>query len=92
MKLISFNKYREYLESFGYSIEKGTNTYYDLKFVSYFFSKPSFKLKYEVNVFLDKDNNPTDKVMSINHGYGSPYLGWESVKIDLRKKFWKQFL
>lgn len=90
--MISFNKYKKYLESIGYSIEKGTNTYYDLKFVSYFFSKPSIKAKRIVNVFLDKDNNPTDKVISINQGYGSIYLGWESIKIDLRKKFWKQFI
>ena len=89
MKFISYSKYKNYLESFGYSLEKGTNIYYDLKFITYFFSKPGEKLKYTVNVYLDKHNEPSDKVMSINHGYGSPYLGWNSVKIDMRKKFWK---
>ena len=89
MKFISFNKYKKYLESFGYVLENGTNVYYDLKFITYFFSKPNEKLKYTVNVYLNKDNKPTDNVMAINHGYGSPYLGWNSVKIDMRKKFWK---
>ena len=89
MKFVSYNKYKNYLESFGYSLEKGTNIYYDLAFVTYFFSKPDEKMKYIINVYLDKNNEPTDKVMSIAHGYGSPYLGWQSVKIDMRKKFWK---
>ena len=89
MKFISFNKYKKYLESFGYVLENGTNVYYDLKFITYFFSKPNEKLKYTVNVYLNKDNKPTDNVMGINHGYGSPCLGWNTVKIDMRKKFWK---
>lgn len=89
MKLISYNKYKNYLESLGYVLEKGTNEYYDLKFITYFFSKPNEKLKYTVNVYMDKDFKSTDKVMSIACGYGSPYIGWGSVKVDMRKKFWK---
>lgn len=92
MKLVSYKKYKAYLESFGYVLEKGTNTYYDLGFITYFFSKPGEKLKYTINVYLDKDKEPTDKVIAINHGYGSPYLGWHSVKIDMRKKFWKDLV
>ena len=92
MKFVSFCKYKNYLESFGWMIEKGTNVSYDLKFVTYFFSKPDEKLKYTVNVFLDKYNEPTDHVISINRGYGSAYLGWNSVKIDMRKKFWRDFV
>ena len=63
--------------------------YQIIKFITYFFSKPSEKFKYTINVYLNNDNEPTDKVMGINHGYGSQYLGWNNVKIDMRKKFWK---
>ena len=92
MKFISFKKYKEHLESFGYVQEKGTNEYYNLGFITYFFSKPNEKLKYTVNVYMDKDFKSTDKVMSIAYGYGSPYLAWNSVKIDKRKKFWKKLI
>lgn len=84
---ISFKKYKQYLESFGYVQEKGTNEYYDLGFITYFFSKPTEKLKYTVNVFIN-----SDIIMSISHGYGSPCLGWQPVKIDKRKKFWKDLM
>ena len=31
--------------------------------------------------------------MSINYGWGTPYMGTiKSVKIDFRKKFWKEML
>lgn len=90
MKFVSFKKYKEYLESFGYVQEKGTNEYYNLGFTTYFFSKPDEKLKYTVNVYMNKDFQSTDKVMSIAHGYGSTYLGWNSVKIDMRRNFWKK--
>lgn len=89
MKFVSYTKYKTYLESLGYVLEKGTNVYYDLKFITYFFSKVGEKNKYTVNVFLDKFNNPTEHIMAINTGYGSPFLGWKSVKIDMRKKFWQ---
>ena len=89
MKFISYNKCKSYLESLGYSIEKGANEYYVLGFITYFFSKPNEKLKCTINVYMDKDFKSTDKVMSIACGYGDPYLGWNSVKIDMRKKFWK---
>ena len=89
MKFISYNKCKSYLESFGYVLERGADIYYNLKFITYFFSKPNEKFKYTINVYLNNDNEPTDKVMSINHGYGNPYIGWNSVKIDMRKKFWK---
>ena len=42
MKFVSFKKYKEYLESFGYVQEKGTNEYYNLGFTTYFFSKCIF--------------------------------------------------
>ena len=84
---ISFKKYKQYLEFFGYVQEKGTNEYYDLGFITYFFSKPNEKLKYAVNVFIN-----SDIIMAINHGYGSLYLGWQTVKIDKRKKFWKNLM
>lgn len=84
MKFVSFNKYKAYLESSGYVQEKGTNEYYDANMTTYLFSKPGEKLKYLVNVFRN-----TDKVISIANGYGSPYLGWDNVIIDMRKKFWK---
>ena len=90
MKFISFNKLKLYLESHGYVLENGTNIYYDSKFITYFLSKPNEKFKYIINVYLNNDNEPTDKIMTINYGYGSPYLGWNSVKIDMRKKFWKK--
>lgn len=84
MKFVSFNKYKAYLESVGYVQEKGTNEYYDSNLTTYFFSKPGEKEKYLVNVFMN-----TDKVISISRGYGSIYLGWNNVKIDMRSKFWK---
>lgn len=84
MKFISFKKFTEYLESLGYTKETGENLYYDLSFRSVFFSKPNDKNKYWVNVFLN-----SDKLMSINYGYGSPFIGYKSIKIDMRKKFWK---
>jgi len=91
MKFISFNKYKSYLESCGYTLEKRTNTYYNLKIISYFFSKAINRecTKCIVNVFLDKENNPTDKIISIATGYGSPFICWDPVRIDMRKKFWK---
>ena len=84
MKFVSFNKYKAYLESVGYVQEKGINEYYDANLTTYFFSKPDEKEKYMVNVFMN-----TDKVISISRGYGSIYLGWNNVKIDMRSKFWK---
>lgn len=84
MKFISFNKYKAYLESLGYKQERGTNEYPNLSFKSYFFSRPNETYKYVVNKFIK-----TDDVISIAYGFGSPYLGYKSVKIDMRKKFWK---
>ena len=84
MKFISFEKFTEYLESLGYTKEPGVNEYPNLSFKSIFFSKQSDKNKYWVNVFIN-----TDKVISIAYGYGSPYLGYKTVKIDMRTKFWK---
>lgn len=96
MKHISFYKYKEHLESLGYVLDKGTNIYYDLKFITYFFTpvnKPKTKcIRQMVNVFLDKNNNPTDHVISISLGNGSPYIGWNKVEIDMRRKYWKQFM
>ena len=89
MKFISFNKFKSYLESYGYVLENGMNIYADLKFFTYFFSKPGKNDKYAINVFMSKDGTPGDHIMSINEGHGSPFLGWRSVKVDMRRKFWK---
>ncbi len=89
MKFISFNKFKSYLESYGYVLEKGMNIYADLKFFTYFFSKPDKEDKYAINVFMSKDGTPSDHIISINEGHGSPYIGWRSVKVDMRRKFWK---
>ena len=89
MKFISFNKFKSYLESYGYVLENGMNIYADLKFFTYFFSKPGKNDKYAINVFMEKDGTPGDHIISINEGYGSPYIGWRSVKVDMRRKFWK---
>ena len=83
-KLVSFEKYKAYLESLGYSQEKGTNEFPNLSFKSYFFSKAGEVNKFIVNTFIN-----TDKVISIAYGYGSPYLGYKTVNIDMRTKFWK---
>lgn len=89
MKFISFNKFKSYLESYGYVLENGMNIYADLKFFTYFFSKPGKNDKYAINVFMKNDGTPGDHIISINEGHGSPYIGWRSVKVDMRKKFWK---
>jgi len=88
MKFISFTKFKSYLESNGYVLEKGMNIYYNLCFATYFFSKTGEVGKYTVNVFMSNDGIIGDHVMSINKGHGSIYIGWKSVKIDMRKKFW----
>lgn len=85
--MISFKKYKQYLESLGYSQENGTNEYVNLSFIQYFFSKPDEKNKYIVNTFINSDN-----IISIAYGFGSPYLGYKPVKIDKRKKFWKDLM
>lgn len=87
MKYISFNKYKTYLESLGYFQEKGTNEFTNLSFISYFFSKPNEKNKYIVNTFINSDH-----VIAIAYGYGSPYLGYNTINIDKRKKFWKDLM
>ena len=92
MKHISFNKYKEYLLSKGFILESGTNIYYNIKIKTYFFKDPNRNYKVLVNIFIDKDNNDTDYLVSVNCGYGSPFIGYESCKIDKRKKFWKNFM
>ena len=88
MKHISFSKFKNYIEDQGFLLEKKSNVYYDLKFISYFFSNKNMNYKYMVNVFLDKNNNPTDHIISINKGCGSIFIGWERCNIDFRKKTW----
>ena len=85
--LISFKKYKTYLESLGYIQEKGINEYCNLGFKSYFFSKPNETYKYLINKFIN-----SDYVISIAYGFGSPLLGYKLVKIDKRKKFWKKMI
>ena len=84
-KLVSFKKYKAYLESLGYKQEKGTNEFPNLSFKTYFFSRPNETYKYMVNIFIN-----TDYVISIAYGFGSPYIGYQTVHIDMRKKFWKR--
>ena len=92
MKHISFNKYKEYLLSKGFILENGTNIYYNIKMKTYFFKDPNRNHKVLVNIFIDKNNNDTDYLVSVNCGSGSPLIGYESCKIDKRKKFWKNFM
>ena len=92
MKFISYIKYKTYLESNGYVLEKGINIYADLRFFTYFFSKPGKEDKYAINVFMLKDGTSSDHIMSINEGHGSLFLGWRSVKVDMRRKFWKDLV
>ena len=92
MKFISYTKYKTYLESNGYVLEKGINIYADLRFFTYFFSKPGKEDKYAINVFMSKAGTSSDNIMSINEGHGSPFLGWRSVKVDMRRKFWKDLV
>lgn len=93
MNFISFTKYKSYLESIGYSLERGKNDYSDsLHFITYLFFKEGDKDKYFVNVFTDK-NGVGDKIMCINFGHGSIYVGGiKKVKIDMRHKFWKSLV
>ena len=41
---------------------------------------------------MSKDGTSSDNIMSINEGHGSPFLGWRSVKVDMRRKFWKDLV
>ena len=41
---------------------------------------------------MSKDGTSSDHIMSINEGHGSPFLGWRSVKVDMRRKFWKDLV
>jgi hypothetical protein len=84
MKFISFKKYTKYLESLGYSKENGENLYENLSIRSVFYSKPGEKNKYWINIFLN-----TDKLISINYGYGCSWFGYKSINIDMRQNFWK---
>lgn len=93
MKFVSFTKYKSYLESLGYHLENGKDDYSNsLRFITYFFSKEGEKDKYFVNVFTDR-NGVGDKIMCINYGHGSIYVGGiKSIKIDMRRKFWKNLV
>jgi len=93
MNFVSFTKYKSYLESLGYSLERGKDDYSDsLHFITYFFSKEGEKDKYFVNVFTDC-NGIGDHIMSINYGHGSIFVGGiKTIKIDMRKKFWKNLV
>lgn len=90
MKFISFSKYKNYLESIGYSAEKYKSDYSgSLGFITYFFSKPGEEDKYFVNVYTTK-NGISDNIMSMHYGHGSFYAGGiKPVKVDMRRKFWK---
>lgn len=90
MNFVSYNKYKQYLESFGY-VEDGQIDHSDMSFITHSFKKEDVKLCYMVNEYTN-NGVATDKVMSINHGYGSIYVGWNSVKIDFRTKFWKNLM
>lgn len=92
MNFLSFTKFKAYLESSGYILEKGMNIYKDLRFYTYFFSKPGKVDKYAINVYMLEDDSPGDHIMNINKGHGSLYIGWNLVKVDMRKKFWKNFI
>lgn len=94
MKFVSFTKLKAYLEeSLGYRLERGKDDYSSsLRFITYFFSKEGVKNKIFVNVFTDYEGNG-DSVMCINYGHGSIYYGGiKKVKIDMRKKFWRNLV
>lgn len=90
MKFVKFEKFKSYLESIGYTLDKGKDDYSKtLGFITYFFSHPTNPNKYFVNVFTDIYGNGSS-VMSINYGHGSVYAGFvKKVNIDMRKNFWK---
>lgn len=88
--MVKFNKYKDWLQSQGYNVERIDKYGLPLQCWCYRFSN-STEYKYWVNVFCDKDLNVSNNIMSINYGYGSPYLGTiKPVKVDFRKKFWKE--
>ena len=98
MKSIKLSKYKAYLESLGYVQEKQIDDYaFPLAFRTYYFSKPSVKEKYAINVYTRPMPGScgfelTDNIMSIRFGYGSMCIGGiKNIKIDYRTKFWKQF-
>lgn len=99
MKFIKFSKYKAYLESLGYIQEKHVDDYASpLAFRTYYFSKPEDNKKYGINVYTRPMLGScgfelTDNIMTILYGCGSIYAGGiEKIKIDLRTKFWKQFI
>lgn len=89
MKFISFKKFKAYLESQGYVQEQGKNIYGAPIFLEEtFYSKEGEVDKYSVKTYMF-----SDKVASIWFGHGSFYSGnITRVKVDYRKKFWKELL
>ena len=90
MKFVNFEKFKNYLGSIGYTLDKGKDDYSQtLGFITYFFSHPTNPNKYFVNVFTDCEGNGAN-VMGINYGYGSIFSGnIKKVNIDMRTNFWK---
>lgn len=88
-KHISFTKYKEYLQSQGYSLEDKTTEYgAPVNLRDYVFSKEDNKNIYKVTVHTEPYD---DHITSINYGHGSPYSGcWKRINIDYRKNFWKE--
>ena len=92
MKFVKYNKFKNYLESNGYVLDNGMNIYPNCGYCTILFSNINKKEKYAINVFLTNNGEIGDNVMSIAKGYGSPYFGWNFIKIDMRRMFWKNFI
>ena len=90
--MVKFNKYKDWLQIQGYNVERIDKYAPPLQCYCYTFSNGT-KYKYWVNVHCDRNLNVSNNIMSINYGWGTPYMGTiKSVKIDFRKKFWKEML
>lgn len=99
MKFVKFSKYKAYLGSLGYVQEPHIDDYASpLAFRTYYFSKPNVKEKYGINVYTRPMPGScgfelTDNIMTILYGCGSIYAGGiKKVNVDMRTKFWKQFI
>ena len=97
MKFVNFYKFKKYLESRGY-VQDSNAIDYDspIWLRNIFFSKEGETDKYRICCFCKINKKPLEisgNVSSIHFGHGTWYSGnWETLKIDMRKNFWKQFI
>lgn len=95
MKYVSYEKYKQYIESEGWVLDPTTykEMYYPHAIKQLVFRKDEDKRMLLVNV-MGKDNTKpmqlTDIVFAIN--YSDPrrgLYGYENVKVNFTQKFWK---